>query len=81
MYDRGGLTCQRCVKVTEVESMSEAERKKRGSVCMTEEYYRVRGGTRKCRSDRGVLSCQRRLHVAGLAGNQQERCTGARRAE
>ena len=27
MHDRGGLTCQRCVNVTEVESMSEAERK------------------------------------------------------
>ena len=44
MHDRGGLTCQRCVNVTEVESMSEAERKKRGNVRMTEEYYRVRGG-------------------------------------
>ena len=43
-HDRGGLTFQRCVNVTEVESMSEAERKKRGNVRMTEECYRVRGG-------------------------------------
>ena len=44
MHDRGGLTCQRCVNVTEVESMSEAERKKRGNVRVTEECDRVRGG-------------------------------------
>ena len=44
MHDRGGLTCQRCVNVTEVEGMSEAERKKRGKVCVTEECYHVRGG-------------------------------------
>ena len=44
MHDRGGLTCQRCVNVTEVESMSEAERQKRGNVRVTEECYRVRGG-------------------------------------
>ena len=45
MNDRGGFTCQRCVNVTEVECMSEAERQKRGNVRMTEEdRYRVRGG-------------------------------------
>ena len=44
MPDRGGLTCQRCVNVTEVGGMSEAERKKRGNVRVTEEYFHVRGG-------------------------------------
>ena len=72
--------------MTEVESMSEAERTKRGNVLVTEEYYHVPGGKKGKRKSehtraRGVLSCQRRLHVAGFAGYQQERCTGARRAQ
>ena len=56
MHDRGGLTCQRCVNVTE------AERKKRGNVRVTEEYYRGRGGNRGKRNVRGTEEC---YHVRG----------------
>ena len=44
MHDRGGLTCQRCVNLTEVEGMAEAERKKRENVRVIEDCYHVRGG-------------------------------------
>ena len=44
MHDRGRLTCQRCVNVTDAQGMAEAERKKRGKVRVTEKCYHVRDG-------------------------------------